>query len=44
MKKPKNVQEFDGYYMPDPDKVKKIPENELEKLIEETKAKFKKRR
>lgn len=42
LKKPNDVQEFDGYRMPEPDEVKKIPESELEKLIEETKAKFKK--
>lgn len=38
-----DYQEYDGYYMPEPDEVKRIPESELEKLIEETKAKFKKK-
>ena len=42
LKKPNDVQEFDGYRMPEADEVKKIPESELEKIIVEKKDKFKK--
>ena len=43
MEKPDDVQEYDGYPMPEPDEIKKLSESELEKLIEEMKAKYKKK-